>query len=302
MELVYQFISSTVVYDGEQYRTKPCDFCSCAQCSTSKTETINGIETQLYYNCSCDSDEENNNCACLGCRQERSRTTAKNSYGLTTRESQNYNGKELFTEYNYTSNCNYLASTVGSDGKAVYYNYNADTGLLDSYGYEQNGGNIVNPVTYSYNAVGALLSVSQTATDLNNSNLTIKSDYTYNGDKLTSVSHDGTSYSFEYDHYGNTTSAKVNGNNIVNYTYPDHRNVGSITYANGLTISYHYDQDKNITSLKYNNAEKFAYEYTDGVLSKSVDFANMLVTYYSDDTTVTKRFALNGENIVDGDF
>lgn len=114
-----QSASSTVVYDGEQYRTKPCEFCSCAQCSTSKTETINGIETQLYYNCSCDSDEENNNCACLGCRQERSRTTAKNSYGLTTRESQNYNGKELFTEYNYTSNSNYLASTVGSDGKAV---------------------------------------------------------------------------------------------------------------------------------------------------------------------------------------
>lgn len=160
---------------------------------------------------------------------------------------------------------------------------------------------IKNPVTYSYNAVGALTSVSQIATDLNNNTLNLKSDYSYDGDRLTSVSHNGTSYTFDYDHYGNTTSAKVNGNTIVSYTYPDHRNVGSITYANGLTISYTYDSDKNITSIKYNNVVKFAYEYTDGVLSKSVDYANMLVTYYTDDTTTTKLFTLSGNDIVDGD-
>ena len=55
--------------------------------------------------------------------------------------------------------------------------------------------------------------------------------------------------------------------------------------------------DKNITSIKYNNVEKYAYEYNDGVLSKSVDYDNMLVAYYTDDTITTKTFTLSGSDI-----
>lgn len=291
-----------IAEDGITYRTEPCEHCSCAQCTEVKTITYNDIATEVYYNCNC--GKENVECNCLGCRQERGSITQSNEkYDLPLSQTLSNGTKILASAYTYSSNSNYLASSSES-GAVSYYNYNPDTGNLDEYGTQtSSNGEIINPVVYSYNAVGALTQVKQLVTDLSDGEgtLNLETNYTYANDRITSVSHGGTTYAFDYDHYGNLVSTSVNGNTIVSHSYPDHKNVGAITYANGLVIGYTYDADGNITSIKHNGVEKYAYEYTDSTLSKSVDYINSLVTYYTEETTTVKFFSLATGAIVDGE-
>lgn len=288
--------------DGIAYRTEPCAECSCAQCAEVKTIICNGVETEGYYNCDC--GRENVECSCFGCRQERGSVTQSiEAYDLPLRETLTDGTKTLATTYSYSSDNNYIASTTES-GVTSYYNYNPNTGNLDKYGTQVNAnGEILNPVIYTYNAVGALTQVKQIVTDLSDGEgtLRLETNYTYADDRITSVSHNGTTYSFEYDHYGNLVNTSVNGSTIVSHSYPDHKNIGTVTYANGFIIGYTYDEEGNITSIKHNGVEKYAYEYTDSTLSKSVDYANSLVTYYTDETTTVKFFTLENGAIVDGE-
>ena len=294
--------SLIIAEDGTIYRTEPCEDCTCAQCTEVKTITYNAIETEVYYNCDC--GKENVECNCLGCRQERGSITQSNEmYDLPLNQTLSNGTQTLTTAYTYSSNSNYLASTSES-GAVSYYNYNPDTGNLDEYGTQVNSnGEIINPVIYSYNAVGALTQVKQLVTDLsdNEGTLNLETNYTYDDDRITSVSHGGTTYTFDYDHYGNLVNTSVNGNTIVSHSYPDHKNVGTVTYANGLVIGYTYDDEGNITSIKHNGIEKYAYEYTDSTLSKSIDYINSLVTYYTDETTTVKFFTLENGAIIDGE-
>ncbi len=260
------------------------------------------VMAEEYYNCDC--CKENVECNCLGCRQERGSITQSNEiYDLPLSLTLSNGTQTLTTAYTYSSNSNYLASASDS-GAVSYYNYNPDTGNLDEYGTQTtSNGEIINPVVYSYNAVGALTQVKQLVTDLSDGEgtLSLETNYTYADDRITSVSHNGTTYSFEYDHYGNLVNTSVNGNTIVSHSYPDHKNVGTVTYANGLVIGYTYDADGNITSIKHNGVEKYAYEYTDSTLSKSIDYINSLVTYYTDETTTVKFFNLENRASIDGE-
>lgn len=288
--------------DGTTYRTEPCEDCSCVQCTEVKTISYNGVETEVYYDCDC--GKTTVECDCLGCRQERGTVTQSNeAYGLPLSETLSDGTKTLTTTYSYSSDYNYIASASES-GTVSYYNYNPDTGNLDKYGTQVNAnGEILNPVIYTYNAVGALTQVKQLVTDLsdNEGTLSLETNYTYVDDKITSVSHNGTTYIFEYDHYGNLINTSVNGNTIVSYSYPDHKNVGNINYANGFVIGYTYDDEGNITNIKHNGVKKYAYEYTDSTLSKSIDYINSLVTYYTDETTTVKFFTLENGAMIDGE-
>ena len=305
-EVTFDTMSSTdsliIAEDGTIYRTEPCEDCTCAQCTEIKTITYNDIETEVYYNCDC--GKENVECTCLGCRQERGSITQSNElYYLPLTQTLSNGTKTLTTAYTYSSNYNYLASASES-GVTTYYNYNPDTGNLDEYGTQINSnGEIINPVVYLYNAVGALTQVKQLVTDLSDGEnaLSLETNYTYADDRITSVSHGGTTYTFDYDHYGNLVNTSVNGNTIISHSYPDHKNVGTVTYANGLVIGYTYDDEGNITSIKHNGIEKYVYEYTDSTLTKSVDYINSLVTYYTDETTTVKFFTLENGTIIDGE-
>lgn len=294
--------SLIIAEDGTIYRTEPCEDCTCAQCTEVKTITYNAIETEVYYNCDC--GKENAECNCLGCRQERGSITQSNEmYDLPLNQTLSNGTQTLTTAYTYSSNSNYLAS-ASEAGAVSYYNYNPDTGNLDEYGTQANSnGETLNPVVYSYNAVGALTQVKQLVTDLsdNEGTLSLETNYTYDDDRITSVSHGGTTYTFNYDHYGNLINTSVNGNAIVSHSYPDHKNVGTVTYANDFVIGYTYDDEGNITSIKHNGIEKYAYEYTDSTLSKSIDYINSLVTYYTDETTTIKFFTLENRAIIDGE-
>lgn len=289
-----------IAKDGTTYKTEPCKYCVCAQCVEAIITTDSN--DKLYYDCDC--GQENTECECLGCRQKSCLSIQSNEpYALPLIQTVSNGTKTITKSYTYSPNNNYLASTSAS-GSTVYYNYNPDTGFLNEYGTQiKSNGEIINPVVYSYNAVGALTQVKQLVTDLSDGEgtLSIETNYTYADNRITSVSHGGTTYTFDYDHYGNLVNTSVNGNTIVSHSYPDHKNVGAITYANGLVIGYTYDDEGNITSIKHNGVEKYAYEYTESTLSKSIDYINSLVTHYTDETTTVKFFALENGAIIDGE-
>ncbi len=295
---------TVVAEDGNTYRTEPCDSCSCAQCSSP----IEVGENTYYYNCDCDSDNENIECDCFGCRQDRSTTTQNDeNYDLVLSQTVSNGEKSYSTNYTYTSNNNYLASVTDSDGISVYYNYNMDTGYLASISYDNNQSVIMQ---YTYNGVGALEQVTQTVNGLSNGSL-MSAKYTYAGDRITTMSHNGTVYFFEYDHYGNVTNIKVGGSettenkqSIVSYGYDGKQRNNSITYGNGTTISYTYTDDK-ITQILYSTGQKYVYTYdSEDNLTSLYDYASSIATFYTDGSlssikcfTVENNEAVLGETV-----
>ncbi len=274
----------TVTVNGTTYRLEQCG-CSCAQCTQTHTVTVDSKETEVYYNCACFKD--NVDCDCFGCRQDRSKNTTKNSNGdlLTDTAS---NGSKVMTNVSntYAENRNYLASSSDSAGNTVYYNYNANTGMLDSYSLTGADNNLMQ---YTYNAVGALEKVTQAVSGLSSGN-TMSAEYTYSGDRITSMSHSGSVYTFEYNTFGNVTNIKVAGSadsenkqSIVSYGYDSKQRNNKITYGNGTVISYSYNDDGNISEISYSTGQKYTYTYNeDKALTASYDYSSMLASIYED--------------------
>ena len=186
----------------------------------------------------------------------------------------------------YTENRNYLASSSDGAGNTVYYNYNANTGLLDSYSLTGADSNLMQ---YTYNAVGALEKVTQAVSGLSSGN-TMSAEYTYSGDRITSMSHSGSVYTFEYNTFGNVTNIKVAGSadsenkqSIVSYGYDSKQRNNKITYGNGTVISYSYNDDGNISEISYSTGQKYTYTYNeDKALTASYDYSSMLASIYED--------------------
>ncbi len=288
-------LPETIVDGNIIYRTKHCDNCNCAQCNEIHKVTYLGNPINAYYNCSC--DDEPDTCNCFGCRQKQGTIDTKDSYGNIVSHIVTDEINEMKTTYSYSSDGNYLATVIDSDGVTEYYNYNINSGLLTSYQESWDS----NPINYTYNAVGALVQVNQAVSNLTNGNA-MNANYTYSHDRIISISHNGTTYNYEYDEFGNQTAVKVGTQSLVSYGYKsDKQTVNSITYGNGFVINYTFDSEGNITKIKYNNTEMYGYEYTDGVLTAAYNYMGNVKTAFTDDNTTIYPFTGSGENIVLGE-
>lgn len=245
--------------EPEPTKTCPCEGCEEYDCS-----------------CTCESEEE---CTCPQCKRRRISEKDNNGNILT---SGSFDGvKTLQTQNTYTPNGNYLLSSCDSAGNMVQFSYNRNNGVLNAITDGED-----NTVSYAYNAMRALTNVSQLVSGLSNGT-SISNTYNYSNDRLTSINHNGFSYNFTYNTWGNLTAVKVNSQNLVSYTYGSAENrdrLGKITYGNGNTVSYLYDNEDNITGIKFNNDAALAYEYayTNGVLTSVTDNQSGYVTTYTD--------------------
>ncbi len=278
------------------YNSEPCSDCSCAQCTTAYYDSSGNWLG--YYQCHCsEEDSLHSSCGCLGCRQERGKTETKDSYGNILVSSLSDGDTSMSTVSTYTSNGNYLATSTDEYGHIIRYNYNADTGLLESTISDSNEYDTA--LEYSYNAMGALTEVSKIVRGIE-----MSTQYTYSKDLLTSVSHGGTEYSFEYNDYGNTTAVKLNDNTtLVSYGYDTKQRNNSVTYANGTVLSYTYNNYDSITAISVDGEKKYSYKYSKDELIKSYDYVNMVVVTY-DDGKLSKvgLFSLDDSNSpVEGD-
>ncbi|MFQ8682795.1 MAG: RHS repeat domain-containing protein [Acutalibacteraceae bacterium] len=79
------------------------------------------------------------------------------------------------------------------------------------------------------------------------------------------MTHNGFSYNFTYDSWGNQTGVKVGSQSLVTYSYgtgTNHNKLNSITYGNGQAITYQYDAKQNITGIKYSGDSTWRFTYT----------------------------------------
>ena len=211
-----------------------------------------------------------------------------------------YSPQKMIQSYSYNDNGSKLISSTDYNGLTTYYAYDSATGMLQKTGYaKDSNGQIIDATVYDYNATGLLERVSQTIADVTNSDTkTICTSYTYDSaDRVKSVTNNGTTYSFEYDAFGNLS--KINecftGSEesvLSNYSYTDKNQVNSITYEDGSRIVYTYNDSDRISSItaqklssetEHSDLYTFSYSYSGPVLSE------VLLTYndtYSDDLKI----------------
>ena len=236
-------------------------------------------------NCPCNCKDESN-CKHIWCK--RGTTTVENSNGLVTKETTTDTVSSMRNSYAYDDNNYYLTQSTDENGTVTYYTYDSNTGKLTSMAT----GNVNNKINYTYNAVGLLKTVSQTVTNIvSGEKVNMLSEYTYDGDTLSQISHNGSVYSFDYDKYGNVKNVKISGHSLAEYSYNNSEQIGYILYGNGDKINYTYNLGGNITSISTQKANEesddlveYLYEYdSNNKLVSYTDNINKTVTAYTDD-------------------
>ena len=161
----------------------------------------------------------------------------------------------------YTADGNHVATKTDTRGKVVTYETDLAKDTLTKV-TDPNG----QSVNYSYDSRRRVTSTSATA-----DGKTYKNTYTYNNDRLKTVSHNTTSdtpdvtYTFDYDRFGNPTTVKV-GNQVLStnvYTYTGDRTLMRVEYGNGGKVHYTRDEFRRVTGIHYDDATtpRFTYDY-----------------------------------------
>ena len=158
----------------------------------------------------------------------------------------------------FTEEYNHVTGVRDAEGNKIVYDWDAKTDLLKSV-----TDGCGNKLTYTYDSAGHLKSVSQKVTQ-NNTLKTVTNTYTYENDKLKLIGHNGFSYGFEYDAFGNTYRASIRKKEgdtehflgLVRYVYEEKNgNLERTVYGNKDYIRYTYDDMGRLILSYYYNAE-----------------------------------------------
>jgi RHS repeat-associated protein len=206
--------------------------------------------------CPCDCVDEEH-CNCIQCKR-RSGVTTEDSFGNVLTNSSFDGIYSIITSDTYTVDGNYIATSTDADNGTVTYGYNTLNGCLDSLTDANN-----HTTNYGYDAYGLLVSVSAA----NSNNTTSSATYTYTNDRLTAITHNGFSYNFTYDIWGQLTQVSVGSQPIVSYTYGSGINrtrLNSVTYHNSTgseTVYEYYYTNGNVSSIEVNGDTRFEFAY-----------------------------------------
>lgn len=103
---------------------------------------------------------------------------------------------------------------------------------------------------------------------INDVGTTITNSYSYENDRIKSITHNGFSYSFDYDALGNNKAVSTAGQNLIQNTYElTTRNLIRSDYGNNQSISITYDNLDRIISRKFKDVtdtsfnERYNYQY-----------------------------------------
>lgn len=116
----------------------------------------------------------------------------------------------------------------------------------------------------------------------------IVNTYSYNGDNIETITHNGFQYQFQYDENGNMTNVKV-GNRILITNKCSDSQLTEEKYGNGYTNQFVYDENGNVTTQKINGSVAFEWKYDE----------NGNVTEYKDvQKNAVFSYAYNEENVL----
>ena len=159
----------------------------------------------------------------------------------------------------FTADDNHVASVTDAGGNVVKYTWDEARDLMRSM-TDAKG----NTLSYAYDGADRLKSVSMKVGE--GGSQTVENTYTYTKDKLTSIGHNGFSYGFAYDGFGNALSASIAGKKVVSYEYESNNgNLLKVLYGNGDYLRYDYDRQDRISITWFysavEKAEKKLYSY-----------------------------------------
>jgi len=171
------------------------------------------------------------------------------------------------TSSEYDSTGNYVTSETNEQGSTTKYSYDANgnkTAVTDG------NGNVTN---YTYDTNGNVLSIK---------NGTSGNDYSYTGSgSVSKITHNGFSYSFNYDVFYNLLSTKIGNVAITSNTYDSNGNLAKTTYANGDYFEYTYDDYGNIFLITGETDKIAEMIYNkQGLVTKAVDYSSGETSYY----------------------
>ena len=169
----------------------------------------------------------------------------------------------------------YLLGVSDENGRLTQYDYNLQKGTLSSL--TDADGNIT---SYTYDAnTDAVKSVSSSG---------VTNSYNYDSNnRLSSINHNSTQYSFTYDQFGNVISTSVGSRSLSTNTYESNNgNLSSVEYGNGFRKSYAYNNFGQTTSVMLNDSNAFTWKYASSSEPVShIDNVNGLKYNYTYDTT-----------------
>ena len=161
----------------------------------------------------------------------------------------------------HTTDGNHVATKTDSRGKVVTYTTDLAKDTLTSV-TDPNG----QSVSYTYDSQKRVIGTNATA-----EGLAYKNAYTYENDRLKTVSHNTTSdtpdvtYTFDYDVFGNPTTVKVGTQTLSTnvYTTTGDRTLTRVEYGNGGKVHYTRDDFRRVTGIRYDDATtpRFTYDY-----------------------------------------
>lgn len=160
------------------------------------------------------------------------------------------NNKYIQTKAEYTSDGNYQTKIIDEAENVTQYEYNENTGDLTKVIDAKN-----NETNYTYDNLGRVTEVKKEASQKEYTN-----SYTYENDRLKTITHNGFTYTFIYDDFGNLKQTKVGEQVLSTKNYASNNgNLTSEEYGNSQTISYGYDRFNRLTKVEGTNGK---YEYT----------------------------------------
>lgn len=183
------------------------------------------------------------------------------------------------TENTYDAQGNYTATSKDARGNVVTRVVDPVTGTLTRV-TDPNG----QTVNYAYDASQRVTAVQATA-----DGKTYRNGYTYENDRIKTVSHNTTSdtandvtYTFEYDSLGRKTNVKVGAQVLSANVYESDRNglLSEVQYGNGGKVHYAYDEFDRLKGVEYDGEgfNRYTYKYGANGQAAEVQDENLGIT------------------------
>lgn len=184
------------------------------------------------------------------------------------------------TVYSYTPDGNLKASMMNA--AEATYEYQYDTNLSTLTAEIAPSGRATN---YTYDAMQRKTSASMSdISDLVGGN-SVSNTYTYDGNYLKTVSHNGFTYTHNYTPFGDLSNIMIGTRMLRSNSYLSNsrRLLSDVTFGNGQSVQYGYNPLNQITSVQFdgNQLNSFEYRYDNaGKVSQKIDWMNQIKTDY----------------------
>lgn len=173
----------------------------------------------------------------------------------------------------YDATGNYVTAVTDQRGNATTYDINTTSGLTNS---------ITDPsgatTSYTYEEDSWLpLTISSGDSSVS---------YSYDAyNRLTQIHHNGFTYNYAFDKFGNTSTVKVGDQTLVTNVYESgNGQLQSEIYGNGTVYSYSYDEYGRVTDVFIDGTKSYSTVYNaKGQIAEIIDLVNNTKSLYTYD-------------------